>query len=127
MLKIVDFLQLLLVVPGAALLYAALYWLGRYSKWLKQHRQATGTEWADVRIIQMEPTGILWNGRPVVRLKLMVMPVNGKAFLTITNVIQKEHQLKAISDGVVLSLEYQEQDGYAKAVIRSGYWQRAMN
>ena len=127
MLQIVDFLQLLLVIPGAALLYAALFWLGRYSRWLKQRRQAAGTEWADVRIIQMEPTGILWNGRPVVRLKLMVMPVNGKAFLTITNVIQKEHQLKAISDGVVLSLEYQEQDGYAKAVIRSGYWQRVMN
>ena len=127
MLQIVDFLQLLLVLPGAALLYAALYWLGRYNRWLGRKRQLEGTEWADVRIIQMEPTGILWNGSPVVRLKLMVMPVNGKAFLTITNVIQKEHQLKAISDGAVLSLEYRELDGYAKAVIRSGYRQCTMN
>lgn len=127
MLQIVDFLQLLLVLPGAALLYAALYWLGRYSRWLRQSRREEGTEWADVRIIQMEPTGILWNGSPVVRLKLMVMPVNGKAFLAITNVIQKEDQLKAISDGVVLSLEYRELDGYAKALIRSGHWQRTMN
>lgn len=127
MLQIVDFLQLLLVLPGAALLYAALYWLGRYSRWLRQRRHEVGTEWADVRIIQMEPTGILWNGSPVVRLKLMVMPVNGKAFLAITNVIQKEDQLKAISDGVVLLLEYREIDGYAKALIRSGYWQRTMN